>query len=291
MITRLLIYLFCYPLALLPMCLLYVLAGPLYLVLNYMIRYRRKVIDENLKNSFPEKSASELRRLRNRYYWHLSQIVVEMIKMLVMSRRNLKRRYHCSNPELVNQYFRQGKSVILMSSHFNNWEWMILALDEMFEHHGVGVGKANSDKGFETTVNRARTRYGTEVVFADTVRETFEHYESQHIPAAYMMLSDQSPNSKKRCYVTRFLNQTTGVIFGAEHFSRKYDIPVLYYEVVRERMGYYRVDVQVIAEHPAECEPYAITQTYVELLEKTIRTNPACWLWSHRRWKFVFEED
>ncbi|MCR4736807.1 MAG: lysophospholipid acyltransferase family protein [Bacteroidales bacterium] len=288
MITRLLIYWFCYPLALLPMCLLYVLAGPLYLVLNHVIRYRRKVIDENLKNSFPEKSASELRRLRNRYYWHLSQIVVEMIKMLVMSRRNLKRRYHCSNPELVNQYFRQGKSVILMSSHFNNWEWMILALDEMFEHHGVGVGKPNSDKGFEKTVNRARTRYGTEVVFADTVRETFEHYESQHIPAAYMMLSDQSPNSKKRCYVTQFLNQTTGVIFGAEHFARKYNIPVLYYEVIKERMGHYRVDVHVIADNPAEWDEYAITQKYVELLEKTIRRDPPYWLWSHRRWKFHF---
>lgn len=288
--TQFFIYVFCYPLALLPLCILYVLAGLLYVILNYVVRYRRKVVEKNLRNAFPKKSDSELRKLRNRYYWHLSQIAVEMLKMLVMSRRNVRRRYHCANPELVQRFYEQGRSVILMSSHFNNWEWMILALEEMFPHHGVGVGKANSDKGFEKAVNRARTRYGTEVVFADTVRETFEHYETNHMPTAYMMLSDQSPNSKKKCYVTRFLNQTTGVIYGAEYFARKYDIPVLYYQVVKERMGKYRVELQVIAEHPSDCEMYEITQKYVSLLEQTIESNPSSWLWSHRRWKFKFDQ-
>lgn len=283
-----LLFALCYILALLPLCVLYVLGGIFSLVLNYVIRYRRKVIEENLRNSFPEKSEKELRKLRNQYYWHLSQIAVEMIKMLLLPRKVLRRRYRCANPELVNRFYEEGRSVILMSSHFNNWEWMILALDEMFLHHGVGVGKANSDKVFEKLINRARTRYGTEVVFADTVRETFEHYETTHTPAAYMMLSDQNPNSKKRCYVTQFLNQQTGVIYGAEHFARKYDIPVLYYNVVKERLGKYRVEVQIIAERPNEMPEYAITQRYVELLEKDIRRNPPFWLWSHKRWKFKF---
>lgn len=288
MLTYFFIWFLCYPLALLPLALLYVLAGPLYLVLNYVVRYRRKVILENLRNSFPEKSPKEIRKIKNRYYWHLTQIAVEMVKMLVLPRCILRKRYRCSNPELVNRYFDEGRSVILMSSHYNNWEWMILALDEMFKHHGVGVGKPNSDKVFEKLVNRARTRYGTEVVFADTVRDVFEHYESQHIPVAYMMLSDQSPNSKKRCYVTDFLHQRTGMIFGAEHFARKYNIPVLYYEVVKEWIGKYRVDVQLITDTPNDCAEYGITQRYVELLEQTIRRKPQYWLWSHRRWKFKF---
>ena len=288
-VTYFFIYLICYPLSLLPLPVLYLLAGPLYVALNYVVRYRRKVVEENLRRSFLEKSERELNRLRDRYYWHLSQIVLEMVKMLTISRRSLQRRYHCVNPEVVNDFFEQGRSVILMSSHYNNWEWMIVSLEEMFLHHGIGVGKGNSDKVFEKLVNRARTRCGTQVVFADTVRETFEEYETQHHPAAYMMLSDQSPNSKKKCYVTQFLNQTTGVIFGAEHFARKYDIPVLYYEVIKERMGKYRVEVQLIAEHPNDLPEYAITQRYVELLEQTIRRQPAFWLWSHRRWKFQFE--
>lgn len=289
--SRFLIYLFCYPLALLPMCVLYGLASVLYLVLNYVVRYRRKVVEQNLKNAFPTKTEREIRQLRNRYYWHLSQIVVEMIKMLVMGRKNLRRRYRCVNPELVNRFFEQGKSVILISSHYNNWEWMILSLDEMFLHHGVGVGKANTDKSFEKVVNRARTRYGTEVVFADTVRELFESNAVEQSPTAYMMLSDQSPNSRKRCYVTDFLNQKTGVIYGAEHFGRKYDIPVVYYQVVKERLGHYRVELQMIADNPTSCPEYFITQRYVELLERTILKRPECWLWSHRRWKFKFDND
>ena len=156
MLTYFFIWFLCYPLALLPLALLYVLAGPLYLVLNYVVRYRRKVILENLRNSFPEKSPKEIRKIKNRYYWHLTQIAVEMVKMLVLPRCILRKRYRCSNPELVNRYFDEGRSVILMSSHYNNWEWMILALDEMFKHHGVGVGKPNSDKVFEKLVNGAR---------------------------------------------------------------------------------------------------------------------------------------
>ena len=289
MFTTYILFALCYILALLPLCVLYVFGWIFSIVLNYVIRYRRKVIEGNLQKAFPEKSAKELRKLRNQYYWHLSQIAVEMIKMLVLPRCILHRRYYCANPELVNQFYEIGRSVILLSSHYNNWEWMILALDDMFLHHGVGIGKANSDKVFERLINRARTRYGTEVVFADTVRETFEHYETARTPAAYMMLSDQNPNSKSRCYVTNFMNQKTGVIFGAEHFARKYNIPVLYYNVVKERLGKYRIEVQIITEKPNEMPEYSITQRYVELLESDIRKQPAFWLWSHRRWKFKFE--
>lgn len=279
------IFFLCYPLAALPLAVLYLLLPLVYVVVNHVVRYRRKVVDDNLLRSFPELTVKERRRIRNRYYWHLSQIAIEMIKMLLIPRWALRYRYHCDDKSLPEKFFNEGRSVILMSSHYNNWEWMIVALDGMFPQHGIGVGKANSDKVFEKWVNRARTRRGTEVCFADTVREVFAHYEGEHIPAAYMMLADQSPSNPKKCYVTKFLNQTTGVIYGPEYFARKYDIPVLYYEVVKERIGKYRVDIQLITEHPNDEEPYAITQKYTELLERTIRRKPEYWIWSHRRWK------
>ena len=282
------IFFICYPLAALPLCVLYLLLPVVYVVVNHVVRYRRKVVDDNLLHAFPELTIKERRRIRNRYYWHLSQIAIEMVKMLLIPRWALRYRYRCVNVDLVNCFYREGRSVILMSSHYNNWEWMIVALDEMFLHHGIGVGKANTDKVFEKWVNRARTRNGTEVVFADTARETFARYETNHIPAAYMMLCDQSPNHKNKCYVTQFLNQTTGVIYGAEYFARKYDIPVLYYQVIKERIGKYRIEIQVVTEHPKDEQPYFITQKYTELLEQTIRRKPEFWIWSHRRWKLKF---
>lgn len=284
------IFFICYPLAALPLALLYLLLPVVYFAVNHVARYRREVVDGNLLRAFPELDGKQRRRLRNRYYWHLSQIAVEMVKMLLISKRALRRRYRCDDTSIVDRFYAEGRSVILMSSHYNNWEWMIVALDGMFPHHGVGVGKANSDKVFEKWVNRARTRNGTEVCFADSARDVFARYEENKIPVAYMMLSDQSPSNPKKCYVADFLNQKTGFIYGSEHFARKYDIPVVYYQVVKERMGKYRVDIELISEHPNDEAPYAITRKYVELLEKTIRRKPEFWIWSHRRWKLKLDD-
>lgn len=288
MTTFFFIFFVCYPLATLPLAVLYLFLPPLYLTLNYIVRYRRKIVDDNLRNSFPEKNDNERRAIRNRYYWHLSQIAIEMVKMLLLPKKMLYYRYSCPDTSLPDRFFNEGRSVILMSSHYNNWEWMILALENMFKQHGIGVGKANTDKVFEKWVNRARTRYGTEVVFANSARETFKHYEENHIPAAYMMLSDQSPNHPDKCYITKFLNQTTGVIFGAEHYARKYNIPVIYYEVVKDRIGRYHLEMQLITDKPQDEKPNFITQRYTELLEDTIRRKPEFWIWSHRRWKLKF---
>ena len=243
---RVLFYLVFYPMSLLPLWVLYGIAYIFYLVVNYIIRYRRHIITQNLKRAFPEKSEREIASLRRKYYLHLSQIAAEMLKMLTLSRKKVMKRYRCENPEVVNRFYDEGKSVILMSSHYNNWEWMILSLPMQFKHAGVGVGKANSNKVFEILINRARTRYGTVVVFADHVRELFQDREQNRELTTYMMLSDQSPNNMNKSYKTLFLNQPSGMIYGAEYFARKHDIPVVYYEVIKERIGHYKIVNQII---------------------------------------------
>ena len=280
-----LFYLVFYPLSLFPLWVLYGIAYIFYLIVNYIIRYRRHIITQNLKRAFPEKSEGEIASLRRKYYLHLSQIAAEMLKMLTLSRKKVMKRYRCENPEVVNQFYDEGKSVILMSSHYNNWEWMILSLPMQFKHAGVGVGKANSNKVFEMLINRARTRYGTVVVFADHVRELFQDRELNRKPTTYMMLSDQSPNNMNKSYKTLFLNQPSGMIYGAEYFARKYDIPVVYYEVIKEKTGHYIIVNQLITDKPTTLGNGEIIKQYTRLLEETIRRQPEFWLWSHRRWK------
>lgn len=290
MFTRIAFYLIFYPLSILPLFFLYILAYPIYIILAFVLGYRKKIIDKNLSKSFPEFDFKSIKKERNKFFWHLVQLGVEMLKMISMSRKNVMRRYHCSNPELVNKYFEQGKSVVLMSSHYNNWEWMVLSLDMQFKHHGIGVGAHNTNKVFEKLINRARTRYGTQVVFHDNVREVMAYHETNNIPAAYMILADQNPSNPKRCYVAEFLNQKTGFIRGSEGFARKYNLPVLYYKVIKEKLGHYRIDVELITENPSELPDGAIMQRYTELLEDTIKNNPPYWLWSHRRWKHNFDD-
>jgi len=269
----------------LPLRVLYVLFYPFYLSIYYIVKYRKPVTLENLALSFPEKSPKEILTFYKLYQKHLTDLGAEMVKMLSVSKKQVAKRYTCVNPELVNQFYRQGKSVILMSSHYNNWEWMVLRLDEMFLHHGIGVGKANTNKVFEKWINKRRMRFGTEVVFADAVRESFEQNNQLRKLCAYMMLSDQSPGDLKKSYVTTFLNQESCMIYGAEYFAKKYDLPVIYYEVTKVKRGFYKVDLELITETPNETPTGEIIEKYVQLLETTIKKAPQYWLWSHRRWK------
>ena len=176
-----------------------------------------------------------------------------------------------------------------MSSHYNNWEWMVLSLSMQFSHQGVGVGKANSNKVFEKIINRSRTRYGTKVVFADKVREWIENNDKTGKLCAYMMLSDQNPPNVEKSYKTRFLNQPSAIIYGSEYFAKKYDFPVFYYVVKQTKRGYYTIEIEKITDTPTQTPHGAITEKYVRCLERDICQRPEFWLWSHRRWKHKIE--
>ncbi|MBR5028870.1 MAG: lysophospholipid acyltransferase family protein [Bacteroidales bacterium] len=285
MFSKLLFYLVLLPLAYLPIRVLYALSTFIYFLLYRVFRYRKKVVFNNLRNSFPEKGDEEIAVLAKKYYRHLADIAVELVLNMRLSPKKLFARYRVTNPQMTTKYFEQGKSVILMSAHYNNWEYMITSLEHQVLHHGVGVGKQLSNVPLDECLNKRRTRFGTEVVFADTVRQTFEYYEHHHVPTAYMMLCDQSPNDIHKCWWTTFLNQDTGVIYGAEYFAKKYDIPVLYYEVNKVKRGFYEVTFRHITDTPNDTQHGEIVEKYVRMLEQTIKQQPEYWLWSHRRWK------
>ncbi len=257
----------------------------LYILLNYSVGYRKEVVYKNLKNAFPEKKETEIKTLANRFYRHLSDIFIEAILNLRLSRKQVVERYKFLNPELVNQYYDQGKSVVLLSAHYNNWEYMVLSLNLQLKHYGIGVGKPLSNKKFGEILTKFRTRYGTEVIDSENVREKFRIYDAQKQLSAYMMLSDQSPNNTSKCYWINFLNQETGFIFGGEHFAKKYNYPVLFYAVKKIKRGYYEIEFQLMEENPETTEFGQITEKYVHLLENLIKKEPQYWLWSHKRWK------
>jgi len=256
----------------------------LYFILNYIVRYRKKVITENLKRAFPHLTEKELRRIAQNYYWHFAQITVEMIKMLSMSKTSVLKRYKITNPEILKTYYENKQTVILASSHYNNWEWMILSLQLQIQHGAIGVGKRNSNTDFEDLVNRYRTRYGTQVIFTDEIRNYIEQ-NSNNKPLALMMLADQSPPNPQKSYISSFLNLETHFLYGPEYLAKKHNFPVFYYFVRKRKRGYYEIDIQLITDTPCDTEYGDITRQYVRCLERQIYENPAYWLWSHRRWK------
>lgn len=249
------------------------------------MRYRRGVTHTNLVRAYPQAGQSHIKALEKAYYRHMCDLVVEGIHNLYARPQTIMKHYRFTNREIVNRYYEQGKSVILMSSHYNNWEYMITSLNYQVMHHSVGVGKPLQDKAVATYITRRRGRYGTEIVDQTNVRQVMEYYHRHQVPVAYMMLSDQSPSNEHKSFWTMFMNQETPFLYGAEYFARKYNMPVLYYSVKKVSRGNYEVTFTPLCDNPAQVPQYTITSRYIAMLQQTIDTQPEYWLWSHRRWK------
>lgn len=273
------------PIAWLPLWVLYRLSDLAYLVVYHVARYRRKVTRTNLEKSFPEKSTREIAVIEKRYYRHLCDLLVEALYGLRATPMQVLKHYKVVNREVINKYYEKGQSVILMSSHYNNWEYMVLSINFQLRHHGIGVGKPLSNKSFGRYLTKKRTRYGDEIVDQTNVRQVMAFYDLHKVPCAYMMLSDQSPSNPRKCFWVEFLNQDTGFLYGGEHFARKYSYPVLYYEVKKVKRGYYEITIEELCENPMQIPEGGITLSYTMKLEDLIRRQPEYWLWTHRRWK------
>lgn len=278
-------YIILIPISLIPLWILYRIGSFISFILYRFIGYRKEVIERNLKKSFPSLDNNTIESITINFYKHLGDLLIEGLKMLTITRSNLLKRYKCINPQILDSYFKEGKSIILVSGHYNNWEYMVASLSLQFNHHAIGVGKRMSNKYFEKLMHNKRTRFGTEVCYADNTNKTIEKYNRENIPCAYMLLADQSPNDRNKCYWTEFLNQDTPVIYGPEYLAKKYNYPIFYYRVNKTKRGYYSFEIIPINDNPIQTNYGDITKAHIKLLEESINTQPPFWLWSHKRWK------
>ena len=266
---------------------MYLISEIVYFFAYRLFGYRLRVVRGNLAACCPEKSDRERREIERRYYHHLADLVVEFIYGLFATPPALRRRYRFVNRQMLDSYYEQGRTVVLMSAHMGNWEYMVCSLGMQVRHHGIGIGKPLESPLVGPFVARRRVRYGTQVVYSDTVREEVAYYDRHRVPCALMMLSDQSPVNPHRSYWTTFLGRDTAFLYGAEKFARQYDYPVIYYSVDKTRRGRYTVTFSLLSEHPASEPQYSIVERYARRLEDDIRRRPELWLWSHRRWKLT----
>lgn len=275
-------YFFVYPLSHLPLSILYLFSDLFYGLLITVFPYRKKVIEENLRRSFPEKTQREIHQLRKQFYQHFADLVIEGVKNLFISEGELLRRMKVRNPEIMQALFEQKKSVLLVSGHYNNWEWLISAQAKLFPHKAFGIGMPMSNKFWDKKVNTCRERLGMHVIHAANYKTVFEN-EKQ--PFAVLNLSDQAPGDVTKAYWTRFLNQDTPVIFGTEFIAHEYNFEVVGFIIHKVKRGYYEIELQEITFEKETVHYGEITEQHTRLLEKAIIQHPENWLWSHKRWK------
>ncbi|MDO8366750.1 MAG: lysophospholipid acyltransferase family protein [Saprospiraceae bacterium] len=269
---------------LVPFGALYVLSDALAFLLYKIIGYRKKVILDNLRRSFPEKSEADTRKIARATYQNLTDVTLETLKSFSAPYAEIERRGLCLNPELVNQYLDRGQSVILTGSHLGNWEYSGLTMPPQFHGATVTAYKPLTNKGMDAYINQARSRTGMELVAMDEVFKAIRKRSGE--PTVFILLADQSPSSRKSAHWVEFLGQDTASLPGADVLGRKFGLPVLYYRVVRTtRRGFYEIEFTELCADPSTAAEIDITRAFARRLETDIRQQPEQWLWSHKRWK------
>lgn len=278
-------YLFVLPLSKLPLWITYRFSDLFFLLLITVFPYRKKVIEENIARSFPDLTKKNHRKIKRSFYRYFADMLLEGVKNLGISEKELRKRFQIKNPELMEQLYEQNKSVLLVSAHYMNWEWMITGQDLFFPHKAIGIGMPLTSGYWDKKINTLRSRFGMKVIHAKIVKETFNSYLQKGVPTATLVLSDQSPADSTKCYWMTFLHQTTGILFGAEQLANTYDQAVVFYLPKKIKRGYYEVELQLLTDEPRTLPWGEITETHTKLLEKRILEEPGPWLWSHKRWK------
>jgi Kdo2-lipid IVA lauroyltransferase/acyltransferase len=268
----------------LPFRLLYLLSDFIKFIIYNIIGYRRKVVFANLRNAFPEKTEKEIAGIASRFYRNLTDLILEVIKIQGVTLEELNKRLFIKNYELLEPYFKSGRSVIAISGHCGNWEWMGTVLTTYTDFEGVGAVKPISDPFFHKYINGLRMKFSHRgpVDFKMVLREMIKRKDH---PILTLFVGDQTPTRSEINYWTTFLHQDTAVFLGAEKVAKALDHVVVFFDIQRVKRGYYEIVAHLITDKPKETADYEITEAHVHLLEDCIRRAPDNWLWSHRRWK------
>lgn len=290
-----LIYLLTYAgmwlLALLPFRAIYVLSDGLAFLMQYVIHYRRKVVRTNLRNSFPEKSAEELKEIENKFYHYICDYMLEEVKTLRISFEELTRRMTYENKEEYLNMIDKYGGIVLLIPHYANFEW-IIGMGAIMQPGDlpVQVYKPLHNPYLDEMFKRIRSRFGGyNVPKHSTAREMIK-LRREHKRMAVGLITDQSPNRSEAHYWTTFLHQDTVFMDGAERIARMMDFPVFYCELIRQKRGHCRVIFDLITETPKQTADGEITECFARRLEQTIRRDPPYWFWSHKRWKLKRED-
>ncbi len=272
---------FIYLISLLPFWLLYGFSDLLYLTLR-LSGYRKKVVLDNLRNSFPQKNRAEINKIYKDYYHYLCDLVLETVKTLTMSKEQTQKRCVFHNPKWLSEIYAEKKSIIILMGHYGNWEWAGPAFSLTTKFQLVVIYRPLSNSYFEKLTVGMRTRHGTKITAVNaTLRDMVANRKSI---TATAFVADQTA-TPENAYWTNFLNQDTAIFTGPEKLAKKFDYPVVYMNIKRIKRGYYEVFPELLFRNPKETADNEILESFTKRLEKEINMNPSIWLWSHRRWK------
>ena len=269
----------------LPLWMLYGLSDIFFVIIYYVVRYRRKLVRKNLTRVFPDLPAKEIRRIERGFYRHLCDTFIEAVKLLHFSDRQAARRIEVAGAELIDEAARRGQSAVVMLGHYGNWEWVPAVTGHISEDViACQIYHPLKNKVMDRVMLKIRSRFGSESIpMARTVRRLLEmERNGQHFMCGF--IADQRPFTKALHHWTTFLGQDTPYVTGGETIGDHVGAAYFFLDVEKLSRGHYRLTYKPL-EPIADGEEFPYTRAYLRMLEASIRRDPRLWLWSHNRWK------
>ena len=286
-----LVYAFFYMLSLLPMWVLYRLADVGYLLIYYVLKYRRGIVRQNLVSSFPEKTNSEIVNIEKQFYRWFADYFLESIKLLSISRKQLTKRLTIINADLIENDFKEGTHVAAILGHYCNWEWLSAVTIGLPQNRVVAlVYKPIKNKIINHLFYCLRSSQGGVPVAKNDILRALVKYKKQQTMTLFGYIADQSPRWQNIHLWLPFLHHQTPVFTGSERIMRKMNNAVYYAEMSRPKRGYYTCTFRLITKEPNSLPEHDITRRFFEMLEVSIKAQPHLYLWTHNRWKRTKEE-
>ncbi|MEI3789674.1 MULTISPECIES: lysophospholipid acyltransferase family protein [unclassified Chryseobacterium] len=269
----------------LPLKVLYIFSDVMFFLNYYLVGYRKKVITQNLQNSFPEKSEEEIRIIRKKFYLNFSDYLVETIKSFSISETESRVRMQHINQEAFHEAKAEGKNVIMLAGHVFNWEWMNAFARIIPQKHCHPVyRKVNSDF-WENQMKKVRNKFGNEALEANEVILNIFRSKNDG-ESAYMFVADQTPHVAHVNYGLEFLHQRTPAFIGYDKLATRMDLAFIYCEMKKVKRGYYQVNYHRIYPDGEKFTEHEVVRKFHKLLENTLHKHPDNYLWSHRKWKY-----
>lgn len=273
---------FIYLISLLPFRVLYILSDFIYFIIFTLIGYRKKVVYDNLRNSFPEKTEEEIDAIARKFYSYFCDLILETLKTLTIKEKSLRKHVKFDDTSVFEKYAAQNQSVIIVMGHLGNWELggARTALEKT--HQLYVIYHPLSNKNFNKLIVHMRTRLGNKLYAMNEVLRGMVRDRKDLTATAF--IADQTPQPNG-AYWTTFLNQDTPVFTGTEKIAQKFKYPIIYISILRPKRGLYEMKAELLIENPEETSENEISELHTKRLERDIVAHPEIWLWTHRRWK------
>lgn len=283
-----LVYILAYPLlwliSILPFRIFYWFSDCVYFLVYYIIRYRKEVVRTNLALTLPHLNDTERKKIERKFYRHMCDMFLEMIKTMSITPEEMEKRFQVTNIDLILDYAKKEKSVILVASHYASYEWL-LTINPKIGFQGVAVYKRLANPYFDKLVRKIRSKYDTGLIETKKAIPLMAQNQRDGILSLYGLASDQSPKLDRIFHSSKFMGIEVPVHTGAEMLAKKYDLSVIFVKVKKIKRGYYEATFVSLADNPKDFEDFKITEMYLKEVEKQIFEAPEYYLWTHKRWK------